>query len=462
MMLETFVAATRDAVATRRATWPIESLLAAATPSDRDFVAALTRPSPGFILEVKPRSPSAGALRTQADLAPILAAYRRHANAISVLTEARFFGGSLALLAEVRRSVPQPILAKDFVLDPYQVVEARVHGADAVLLMLSVLDDDRYRACAEMATRLRMGVLTEVHTAAEIDRAEALEARVIGINNRQLGDLSVDLGTTEQLAARAPGDAILIAESGIRGPGDVARLRPVVDGFLVGTALMAASDPSRAARALIFGPTKVCGLTRPDDARAAAAMGATHGGLIFAPGSPRVVSTAVAASVRTVDALGWVGVFLDQPIDMVTQKARDLALAAVQLHGSESDQYCAALRDRLVPETEIWKAVRVADRIPEVTASRVDRIVLDCYQDGMPGGTGRRFDWTLLGSLPTADRYVLSGGLGPDNAAAAQATGIRFLDVNSGVERAPGVKDADRLNAFFAARRAARRTVRCA
>jgi indole-3-glycerol phosphate synthase/phosphoribosylanthranilate isomerase len=343
------------------------------------------------------------------------------------------------------------------------VVEARVAGADAVLLMLSVLNDDRYRRCAEMADRLAMGVLTEAHTADEIGRARALRARAIGINNRRLGDLTVDLVTTEALAAQAPVEAILIAESGIGRHQDVVRLRPHVDGFLVGTSLMKAADPDRTARGLIFGPTKICGLTRAEDAIAAATAGATHGGIVFAPRSRRRVAPALAAALSSDRTLDWVGVFLDQPVEELAELAAALGLAAVQLHGSEDQRYCAELRHRLPAGVEVWKAVRVRDRLPEIPGSRLaDRVLFDSHVDGAEGGTGRRFDWSLLDGLEQPDRCLLGGGLGPDNAAEAQATGIRFLDVSTGVERAPGVKDPDRLAAFFAARRAPRRSLSCA
>jgi indole-3-glycerol phosphate synthase/phosphoribosylanthranilate isomerase len=384
----------------------------------------------------------------------VVAAYRRHANAVSVLTDGPFFGGSFELLHTVRRSVRQPVLCKDFMLDPYQVVEARVAGADAVLLILSILDDRSYRACAAAAAELRMGVLTEVHTVTEMDRARSLGAQVIGINNRRLSDLSIDLATTEALAPLAPDGALVIAESGIERRGDVVRLRSLVDGFLIGSTLMTAPDPDRAIRDLIFGPTKVCGLTRPEDAEAARAAGATHGGMIFAAESPRRVEVDAAALVRAApDGLSWVGVYLDQPIGTVADQARALELSAVQLHGSEDEAYLAALRNRLPAGMEVWRAVRVRDRIPAPRAVTADRVVLDGYRAGTAGGTGTRFDWSLIDDLEKPDRYLLGGGLDPTNAAAAERTGIHFLDVNSGVEQSPGRKDPARLAAFFEARR---------
>jgi indole-3-glycerol phosphate synthase/phosphoribosylanthranilate isomerase len=438
----------------RRRKTSLEGVMAAVQPSGRDFKGALRRRRPGFILEVKPRSPSEGALRSESELEPLVASYAQRADVISVLTDAPFFGGSFGLLERVRARVPQPVLCKDFVIDPYQVYEARLHGADAVLLMLSVLDDETYRLAAAAARQLRMGVLTEVHSAPELDRALALGAEVIGINNRNLRTLDVDLDTTPALAARVPPGPLVIAESGIRTHADVRRLRGLVDGFLVGTTLVRSGDPDRAARGLIFGPTKVCGLTRPVDAMVAARAGATHGGLIFAPGSPRVVSAAAARTIQEAAPLEWVGVFLDQPVELVATLAAELELAAVQLHGAESDGYVADLRARLPEATRIWRVERVRDRLAG-TASGADAVLLDTWSATESGGTGRTFDWSLLERVPDPDRTILSGGLTPENEARASRTPIVFHDVSSGVESAPGIKDAARIDRFFAARRAA-------
>src|SRR5262249_47030618 len=145
-------------------------------------------------------SPSAGVIRENRDLEPVLASYGRHADAVSVLTDERFFGGSLERLAEVRQRLEQPLLAKDFFLEPYQVFEARAHGADAILLILAAVDDATWRSCSEAAEQLGMDVLTEVHDADELARAVSLGARIIGVNNRDLRTLKVDPGTIARLA----------------------------------------------------------------------------------------------------------------------------------------------------------------------------------------------------------------------------------------------------------------------
>ncbi len=167
-------------------------------------------------MEVKKASPSCGALRAKVDVAAQAAAYAGVADAISVLTDGPYFGGALTDIAKVRRVFDGPILAKDFVVDSRQVAEARLHGADAVLVMLSVLDDGEARAMLAEAERLGMEALVEAHDEAEVRRAVALGAPVIGINNRDLRTLEVDLATTERLAPLVPADRLLIAESGIR------------------------------------------------------------------------------------------------------------------------------------------------------------------------------------------------------------------------------------------------------
>jgi indole-3-glycerol phosphate synthase / phosphoribosylanthranilate isomerase len=457
MAIDAILAATRRDLAARQAARPLDRIRAGLAPSDRPFRRALEGPGPAFILEVKPRSPSEGDLRDPAAMAPAVAAYARHASAVSVLTDRPFFGGSPELLARVRATVPQPVLCKDFIVDPYQVYEARAHGADAVLLMLSVLDDATWRACAAAAAALGMGTLTEVHDAAEMRRARTLGADVIGINNRDLRTLGVSLDVTRALAAAAPAGALLIAESGIRGPADVAALRPLVDGFLVGTALMRAPDPDRATRALVFGRTKICGLTREADAAAAAAAGATHGGLVFAPESPRCVTEAAAARVRAAAPLDWVGVFVNEDPARVAALATALDLAAVQLHGEESPEQVAALRPRLPAGCAVWKAVRVTGPVPPWQSTGADLVLLDGHAAGRRGGTGHTFDWGVLAGMPDLDRYGVGGGLHPGNAAAAAMLGAGLLDASSRLERAPGVKDADVVRRFLEARRGPRR-----
>ncbi|NWG72501.1 MAG: bifunctional indole-3-glycerol-phosphate synthase TrpC/phosphoribosylanthranilate isomerase TrpF [Parvularculaceae bacterium] len=428
---------------------------ARAVPTSRSLRAALARKGARFVMEVKRISPSAGMLREGAEPAAVARAYAGAADAVSVLTDEPYFGGSLADLAAVRRAFEGPVLAKDFVIDVRQIAEARLAGADAVLVMLSVADDDLARGLIAEATRLNMDALVEVHDAAEARRAVALGAPLIGVNNRDLKTLKVDLATTERISPLIPADRTLVSESGVNDRADAARLAPHADAFLVGSALMRAENTARAARALAFGRVKICGLTTPDDAKRALAAGACFAGVIFAADSPRAVSRAKAALIAArahAEGGDVVGVFRDAPPAEVAEIARDLRLGAVQLHGREDDAYIAELRRGLPEATEIWAACAV-DKAPEPRRAGADRTVFDAALGGRSGGTGRAFDWSLIKDRADLASSVLAGGLTPSNAAAASAVGAHALDVSSGVERAPGAKDPEKLKAFFEALR---------
>jgi indole-3-glycerol phosphate synthase/phosphoribosylanthranilate isomerase len=353
--------------------------------------------------------------------------------------------------------VDVPVLCKDFVVDPWQVWEARAAGADAVLLMLSVLDRDGWLRCAEAAAAAGIATLTEVHTEAELDLALSIGAEVVGVNNRDLTTLRVDLDTTRRLAPRVGADRVLVCESGIRTHAEVRALAPMVDAFLVGTTLMRSPDLPAAVRRLMYGMTKVCGLTREEDARAAWAAGATHGGAIFVEGSPRRLDPDRARAVFAATPLARVGVFANAESAVIASVAAALGLAAVQLHGEETPADVATLRGVLPAGTEIWKALRVHDQIPDGSAFAADRILLDTWHPTQRGGTGRGFDWGLLAGRADRDRIILAGGLTPARVAEAEALGVGGLDVNSGVEASPGIKSPAQLAEFFSARRGAGR-----
>ena len=252
-ILGKIVAAKQEWVAARKESQPLASFQDALTPSDRDFEGDLRQGSTRFILECKKASPSKGLIRNDFSPEAIADIYGHYATAISVLTDEKFFQGDFAFLPRVRGRVQQPVLCKDFMIDPYQVYLARHYQADAILLMLSVLTDEGYRALFNVAKELGLGVLTEVSNEEELTRAIDLGAPVIGINNRDLRDLSVDLARTRQLAARIPGDRVVISESGINHRAQVAALRHHAKGFLVGSSLMAEPDLEAAVRKLVLG-----------------------------------------------------------------------------------------------------------------------------------------------------------------------------------------------------------------
>lgn len=459
-VLEKIVADKRQEIAQRKVDFPLAHFKDGLTPSTRSFFDALNQPNAGYILECKKASPSKGLIRDDFNLDEIIEAYLPYAACISVLTDEKYFQGKFEYLEYVRERVTQPVINKDFFVEPYQVYLARHHNADAILLMLSVLNDEEYRELADIAHSLDLDVLTEVSNEEEAHRAVALKAKIIGINNRNLRDLSTDLATTEHLVPlinQASHEHVIISESGIYTHQDVRRLSPIVDGFLVGSALMAEDNVAQAVKRLVYGTVKVCGMTRAKDATDVATMGASYAGLIFAEKSKRYLSLDDARDIVAAVPFDYVGVFVDANIALIVEYATTLGLVAVQLHGSESQSYItqlrAALNDANLAGCQIWLAKGITDTLPALDEDGVDRFVLDCKVGDQSGGTGQAFDWQLFAqadlSAITRSKIILAGGINVDNAQHAAGLGLGGIDLNSGVEDAPGKKSEQKLQRVF-------------
>jgi indole-3-glycerol phosphate synthase len=254
-VLDDIVAGVREDVAARRAAIPLDAVMAAAAAARpaQDALAVLWAPGVGVIAEVKRRSPSRGALAAIGDPARLAGEYEAGgARIISVLTEQRHFGGSLDDLDSVRARVQVPVLRKDFVVDSYQVHEARAHGADVVLLIVAALEQNALTGLRERIESLGMTALVEVHTEQEATRALDAGARVIGVNARDLRTLSVDRSTFERIAPGLPTEVVKIAESGVRGPLDLIEYAAAgADAVLVGEGLVTHSNPRHAVAELV-------------------------------------------------------------------------------------------------------------------------------------------------------------------------------------------------------------------
>ena len=442
-VLGQIVVGKREELALRFDGVSLDALRHVAVPTKRSLAAVLAQDGARFILEIKKASPSAGALRANADPAFLARGYAGVADALSVLCDQVNFAGSLGDLAAARRHFDGPILAKDFFLDLRQVAEARIAGADAILVMLSLLDDQAAQGMIAEARRLGMDLLVEVHDEVEMRRALALGAPLIGINNRDLRDLSVDLSATEQLATLAF-DRKLVSEFGFSTRGDVDRIAPLVDAFLIGSSLMRSADPAQAARKLVFGRTKLCGLSCGADLRAA--RPAAFAGFVFVPGSPRHVTADQAAPLAgTARSSGVrpVGVFRDAPVRTLGDVATLLNLHAVQLHGREDMEYIRSLRREIPPTCEIWTARSVGRQA--LSSRDGDRLLFDNGN----GGTGRSFDWGLVEHHPELERSIVAGGIGVHNAQAARSLGGYAIDVGSSVELVPGLKSPEKIATLF-------------
>ena len=295
---------------------------------------------------------------------------RGGAAAISVLTEPTFFDGSLADLSAVREAVETPILRKDFIVTEYQLFEARAAGADAVLLIVAALPARALHALAGRAVSLGLDVLVEVHDAQELTVAIDAGAMIVGVNNRNLRTLAVDVRASDDLMARIPAGVVAVSESGLKTTAELQHLRAAgYSAFLVGERLMLADDPEAAVRQLLVGGAdaesalsivmfvKICGITRREDAEAAVAEGATAIGFVFWPGSPRFIAPSLAREIVATlpPSVAAVGVFVNQPASHVNSVASLAGVSAVQLHGDEDE---GAVAEMTLP---VIKAVSVRD-----------------------------------------------------------------------------------------------------
>ena len=439
-------------------TFPLSQFKHTLKPADRDFYTQLAKGShqlPAYILECKKASPSKGLIRTEFNLDEIAQVYKNYASVISVLTDEQYFQGDFHYIDQVKQQTTQPILCKDFIISTYQVYLARYFNADAILLMLSVVNDETYRKLADLAHSLGMGVLTETSTEQEFERALALGAKVIGVNNRDLHTLTIDMKRIVRLVDkyrdRIPADVRLISESGIYDHQQVKSIKPFAHGFLIGSSLMSSQDLNNAVRAVIFGENKVCGLTRSQDVKVAYECGALYGGLIFAESSPRQLSLRQAQELVVNAPLRYVGVFQNQAIEFVEKIAKQLELFAVQLHGQENEEYIAELSARLGNHIQIWQACSVdieADNWEFKLNPLVNRLVLDSKLGNQQGGTGKAFNWAIIPES-FKSKALLAGGIQLENIENALAQDCLGLDLNSGVESAKGVKDSSKLTACF-------------
>ncbi|AKE42266.1 indole-3-glycerol phosphate synthase [Corynebacterium kutscheri] len=410
---------------------------------------------PHFIMECKSASPSLGLIRKHYQPGDIARIYSQYAAGISVLCEPERFGGDYDHLATVASSTHLPVLCKDFIIDDIQIYAARYFGADAILLMLSVLDDATYTRLATLAHSLGLDILTEVINKKEVERAIALGATIVGINHRNLHDLSIDLSRSGELAQLLPKETVVIAESGIRDNATVRALSGYVDGFLVGSQLTSQPDIDRAVRKLIYGTTKICGLTSDSAAQVARAVGAIYGGLIFEEASPRNVSRETSQKIIAAEpGLDYVAV------SRRTKNWHELiqpGIVAIQVHapyqGSlEKEQaLITQVRSEVDTEVELWRALSFDSfHDPAIIASSlldsVDKLVLD----NGAGGTGKSFNWSHI-PADLAPHILLAGGIGIDNIDAALAIGAAGVDINSGVEypNQPGYKDAGAIHRLF-------------
>jgi indole-3-glycerol phosphate synthase / phosphoribosylanthranilate isomerase len=473
MFLDHIVTQTGIDLAQRKRELPLETLqrLAAAQPGPRSLLTALQhKRHVRLIAEVKRASPSKGLLAPHLDPVALARTYEMYgAAAISVLTEPHFFLGSPDHLMAIKQVVSVPVLRKDFIIDEYQVYEARAWGADAILLICAILDDIQLRHLLNKAHALGMYCLVEVHSREEAQRAVAAGAAIIGVNSRDLVTFQMHPYLIRELRPLIPPDRLVVAESGIHHAADARLLaRHDVQAILVGESLVVSQDITAQMRSLLRGANedkqvKICGLRTLEHMRAAIAAGADMLGLMFYEPSSRYIQPQQARtlleSVENGDAVGTnesrpaqmispdiVGVFVNKDAAFINEIAQQVGLHVVQLHGDEPPEFCHSIARPVI------KALRLQDMsdIGKVRAYRevAWRILLDTPAPAW-GGTGMIHDWTLARAASQEAPMLLAGGLTPENVATAiQQVHPWGVDVSSGVET-NGHKDTSKIRSFI-------------
>lgn len=467
MILDTIVEATKVRVAQEKKVETPEAVKAAALalPSDTGFPfeAALRQQDFNFICEVKKASPSKGIIAEHFPYLDIAKEYEvAGAAAISVLTEPDFFKGDKKYLQEIASTVKIPVLRKDFIIDEYQIYQAKVWGASAILLICACLDVPTLTKFRELADSLGLSSLVEAHDEHEVQMAIDCGARIIGVNNRNLKDFTVDVQNSVRLRNLVQDDVIFVSESGLETPEDIQVLRD----NNIGVALMGETfmrSPNKVEKlAYLYGPTyytpkvKMCGISKVETIPAVVEAKPDYMGLVFASSKRQVTveqaKTLVEALHKQCKAqndtvsIKTVGVFVNETLDNLVTIADEANLDAVQLHGDEDEAFIQSLKERT--NVEVWKAVQIrsaADAEAWIDSS-ADMLLFDAYHKDERGGTGEVFDWSCLDAFERP--FMLAGGIDSTNVARAIRTVRPYgIDISSGIET-NGVKDDEKITAF--------------
>lgn len=478
MILDKIIEATKIRVAQEKQVESPEAVKAAALalPSDTGFPfeAALRQQDFNFICEVKKASPSKGIIAEHFPYLDIAKEYEvAGAAAISVLTEPDFFKGDKKYLQEIASTVKIPVLRKDFIIDEYQIYQAKVWGASAILLICACLDVPTLTKFRELADSLGLSSLVEAHDEKEVQMAIDCGARIIGVNNRNLKDFTVDVQNSVRLRNLVQDDVIFVSESGLETPEDIQVLRD----NNIGVALMGETfmrSPNKVEKlAYLYGPTyytpkvKMCGISKVDTIPAVVEAKPDYMGLVFAQSKRQVTVDQAKILVSELhkqyanrynrDVIQWsndvvqefiktVGIFVNETLDNLVTIATEVNLDAVQLHGDEDEAFIQSLKERT--NVEVWKAVQIrsaADAEAWIDSS-ADMLLFDAYHKDERGGTGEVFDWSCLDEFERP--FMLAGGIDSANVARAIRTVRPYgIDISSGIET-EGVKDDEKIKAF--------------
>ena len=467
MILDTIVEATKIRVAQEKQVESPEAVKAAALALPPDtgfpFEAALRQQDFNFICEVKKASPSKGIIAEHFPYLDIAKEYEvAGAAAISVLTEPDFFKGDKKYLQEIASTVKIPVLRKDFIIDEYQIYQAKVWGASAILLICACLDVPTLTKFRELADSLGLSSLVEAHDEKEVQMAIDCGARIIGVNNRNLKDFTVDVQNSVRLRNLVQDDVIFVSESGLETPEDIQVLRD----NNIGVALMGETfmrSPNKVEKlAYLYGPTyytpkvKMCGISKVETIPAVVEAKPDYMGLVFAPSKRQVTVEQAKILIEELHkqcinhydtkVVKTVGVFVNETLDNLIRIADTANLDAVQLHGDEDETFIQSLKERT--NVEVWKAVQIRSAVDAEAwiDSSADMLLFDAYHKDERGGTGEVFDWSSLDAFERP--FMLAGGIDSTNVARAIRTVRPYgIDISSGIET-NGVKDDEKITAF--------------
>ena len=480
MILDKIIEATKIRVAQEKQVESPESVKAAALalPSDTGFPfeAALRQQDFNFICEVKKASPSKGIIAEHFPYLEIAKEYEvAGAAAISVLTEPDFFKGDKKYLQEIASTVKIPVLRKDFIIDEYQIYQAKVWGASAILLICACLDVPTLTKFREIADSLGLSSLVEAHDEAEVQMAIDCGARIIGVNNRNLKDFTVDVQNSVRLRNLVQDDVIFVSESGLETPEDIQVLRD----NNIGVALMGETfmrSPNKVEKlAYLYGSTyytpkvKMCGISKIETIPAVIEANPDYMGLVFAPSKRQVTVDQAKSLVKELhkqygnrysrdevqcsnqtlihqESIKIVGVFVNETVENLLKIAEEVKLDVIQLHGDEDESFIQILKEQ--SNVEVWKAIQVrsATDAGKWIDSSADMLLFDAYHKDERGGTGEVFDWSSLDEFERP--FMLAGGIDSTNVARAIRTVRPYgIDISSGIET-EGVKDDEKIKAF--------------
>lgn len=480
MILDKIIEATKIRVAQEKQVESPESVKAAALalPSDTGFPfeAALCQQDFNFICEVKKASPSKDIIAEHFPYLDIAKEYEvAGAAVISVLTEPDFFKGDKKYLQEIANTVKIPVLRKDFIIDEYQIYQAKVWGASAILLICACLDMHTLTKFRELADSLGLSSLVEAHDEHEVQMAIDCGARIIGVNNRNLKDFTVDVQNSVRLRNLVQDDVIFVSESGLETPEDIQVLRD----NNIGVALMGETfmrSPNKVEKlAYLYGSTyytpkiKMCGISKIETIPAVIEANPDYMGLVFAPSKRQVTVDQAKTLVEELhkqyanrynrdaeqysnqtlihqEFIKTVGIFVNETLDNLVTIATEVNLDAVQLHGDEDEAFIQSLKERT--NVEVWKAVQIRSAADAETwiDSSADMLLFDAYHKDERGGTGEVFDWSCLDEFERP--FMLAGGIDSTNVARAIRTVRSYgIDISSGIET-DGVKDNEKITAF--------------